>query len=481
MTRSAPVTRTVAIIKNHALQHRFDIEPRIQEASFEIVKERQVEFDVETDPDALHDLFGEDAGSLGEGPVWVYVLERRRAVEVWHTLMGNRDPEIARVETPHSLRALYGISLAQNALMGSPDMHTAELQISALFVSSPLFPSTDLPSESDGDRYNNSIRSPSSSVLESLQTGESHGTYPSSSAVGVSLSHAKSSPRARAEPDIAPRMTRTTALRITGAVHDKSPSKPRTPISKERHAQTFANVPGHKRDEIIPVPSTAPPLIVPRMSKAASLRIAKDTGSRGGPVTPPMKKRSITNGSATSAGSAEKATNTFEGIPGHKRRETFNVASVRSPTVTPKLNKSAALRQMQREGRAALSTAFQTSSPALSRTTSTDLGASRRQLVPTKTPSLQTPSRPPPSRRALSALDMCNPKDRDESSRSPSTMGKLQQRPGRVVPPPTITPRTNRSAALRTAKMEAQAQSTVAKNVPRASRSSLPGLKAIAT
>jgi len=76
---------------------------------------------------------------------------------------------------------------------------------------------------------------------------------------------------------------------------------------------------------------------------------------------------------------------------------------------------------------------------------------------------------------------MCNPKDRDESSRSPSTMGKLQLRPGRVVPPPTITPRTNRSAALRTAKVEAQAQSAVAKNVPRASRSSLPGLKAIAT
>lgn len=29
-------TRTVAIIKNHALAHRFDIEPRILEASFEV-------------------------------------------------------------------------------------------------------------------------------------------------------------------------------------------------------------------------------------------------------------------------------------------------------------------------------------------------------------------------------------------------------------------------------------------------------------
>ena len=30
------LTRTVAIIKNHALQHRFDIEPRILEANFEV-------------------------------------------------------------------------------------------------------------------------------------------------------------------------------------------------------------------------------------------------------------------------------------------------------------------------------------------------------------------------------------------------------------------------------------------------------------
>jgi len=59
-------TRTVAIIKNHALAHRFDIEPRILEASFEIVKERQMEFDTETDPETLYELFGEDAHSLAE-------------------------------------------------------------------------------------------------------------------------------------------------------------------------------------------------------------------------------------------------------------------------------------------------------------------------------------------------------------------------------------------------------------------------------
>jgi hypothetical protein len=34
-----PVTRTLAIIKTHALAHRFDIERRIQEASFEVCQE----------------------------------------------------------------------------------------------------------------------------------------------------------------------------------------------------------------------------------------------------------------------------------------------------------------------------------------------------------------------------------------------------------------------------------------------------------
>lgn len=35
-TPQPKITRTVAIIKHHALEHRFDIESRIQEASFEV-------------------------------------------------------------------------------------------------------------------------------------------------------------------------------------------------------------------------------------------------------------------------------------------------------------------------------------------------------------------------------------------------------------------------------------------------------------
>jgi len=51
----------------------------------------------------------------------VYVLERRRAVEVWNTLMGDRDPAVARKNTPNSLRALYAISRAERS-HGIPDI-----------------------------------------------------------------------------------------------------------------------------------------------------------------------------------------------------------------------------------------------------------------------------------------------------------------------------------------------------------------------
>jgi hypothetical protein len=140
-------------------------------------------------------------------------------------------------------------------------------------------------------------------------------------------------------------MTRAAALRITGAGADAraSPSRPRGPLTKERLAETFANVPGHKRASSIAVASTAPPAIAPRMTKAAALRIAKEGGGtpNGSPKASPMR-RTVTDGGATAV---QKAQATFEGVPGHKRRETISVASVKPPTVAPRLNKSAALRR----------------------------------------------------------------------------------------------------------------------------------------
>lgn len=263
------------------------------------------------------------------GPVWVYVLERRRAVEVWHSLMGDPDPEVARNDTPNSIRALYGLSAAQNGVMGSPDAQSAEIQIQAIFASSPPFPTTDLPDVGhEHDIPAGSMRSVSSSVLEQLRNGGGESEYTTSSHAGGSANDtrkpgfkARALPATHAAPDIVPRMSKAAALRAGIPIEEKR----RAPPTKERLAQTFANVPGHKRSETIAVASTAAPTIAPRMTRAASLRLG---------IKPEDKRRpSVADVKAT-----------FDGVPGHKRRETIVVASTRPPTVAPRLNKSAALR-----------------------------------------------------------------------------------------------------------------------------------------
>jgi hypothetical protein len=284
-------------------------------------------------PSALYDAT-DSTPAVARGPVWVYVLERRRSVEVWNLLMGDWDPDVAREETPSSLRALYGISKHQNGLMGSSDVQLAEIQIASLFVSSPPFPTTDLD-----DRYS-SMQSLSSSVLSTLQKAIADEGYAASSATSTAGSNGKPSasgkpafrarpvPATTIKPDIIPRTTRSAALRA-GAVVTKLPSAPRTPPTKEQLVKTFANVPGHKRTQVISVASTAAPTIAPRMTRAASLRLGVEP-------EPQTRRRSMS--------SAEVAKSTFDGVPGHKRRESVAVASVKAPTMVPKLNKSAALR-----------------------------------------------------------------------------------------------------------------------------------------
>ena len=258
--------------------------------------------------------------------------------------MGDRDPEFARKDTPNSLRALYGISLEQNGIMGSPDVPIAELQIASLFASSPIFTTTDLPDDQYG-----TLNSVSSSVLSALKEAAnadegyaaSNGTNPSTvgGSSGKATTNGKTTFRARplplttAQPDIVPRMSRSAALRAGLAV-EKTESGPRAPLSKERLAMTFANVPGHKRADIIQVASTAAPVIAPRMTRAASLRLGVKPAES-------TRRRALSNDDAVKA--------TFEGVPGHKRRDSIAVASTKAPTMAPRLNKSAALRAQKEQ------------------------------------------------------------------------------------------------------------------------------------
>ncbi|KAG2126534.1 hypothetical protein DEU56DRAFT_862205 [Suillus clintonianus] len=398
---SAKLTRTVAIIKTNALEQRLDIEHRLLEANFEILKERQMEFDTETDPDTFFELFGDDARFLDDGPVWVYVLERRRAVQVLLSLMPSLD----------------------DAIIGAKDEEQAEIQIASLFASSPLFTTSDLPAAdeelSSHDEFDpGSVRSIDSAILEALKLGLSAppGVYTPSpgpsdarapqfsarpslssnaSPNGKQPFRARPLPKTHISPDISPRTTKSALLRQGLAPDGSKPSPLKSRMSiastgripaprrekenaaekemeKERIRRTFAGIPGHKRSETLTVASIAPPTIAPRLTKAAALRLGLAQ-----PALPPGRKRAsisgpITNGKAAvipnaPAVSLQKSAlpsdvegegedteteqgrggkNIFDGVPGHKRRQSISVASTtEAPTIVPRTNRTAALRK----------------------------------------------------------------------------------------------------------------------------------------
>jgi hypothetical protein len=286
--------------------------------------------------------------------------------------MGDADPQVARQVSPNSLRALYGINGEQNAVMGSLDVESAEIQIASLFVSSPPFPTTDLPPEdfsTNGDERVLTTDSLQSLSVSSLRSSSNHpfplSASTSTNGTGHSPAHssslntsatssrrtsfkAREIPPSHASPTIVPRTTRAAALRagVTLPKVERGHA-PRTPPSKEAMQKMFADVPGHKRTESIPVASTLAPTMAPRMTRAASLRIS------GAPPPKPRPKPIITIAQAKAKAAEEQRAKealkeaqarTFEGVPGHKRRESISVSSTKTPTISPRPNRSAQLR-----------------------------------------------------------------------------------------------------------------------------------------
>jgi hypothetical protein len=289
--------------------------------------------------------------------------------------MGDADPQVAREQSPTSLRALFGISRDQNAVMGSPDIETAEIQIASLFASSPPFPTSDLPS--DHSLTTSSLRSVSSSLNSFHRrrmplSSNGHSATGSSPITEGGTSRrtpfkAREIPPSHASPTIVPRTTRAADLRagVTPPRYEREHG-PRTPPSKEALQKMFANVPGHKRTESILVASTAPPSMAPRMTRAASLRISGATPSK--PVRPKpiitlaQAKAKAEEEAKAKAALKEAQAKTFEGVPGHKRRQSISVASTAPPVVAPKQNRSALLRASKET---VPPTSYQCTSPTL--------------------------------------------------------------------------------------------------------------------
>lgn len=287
-------------------------------------------------------------------PVWIYVLERPRASEVLQSIMGEEDPEDARINSPNSLRAVYGVDKMNNAFGCAIDPAAVDI----LFASSPVWSPGELP-ELNGKDYS-TIRSVNTAFLAALRENASpeessdaamyaslvrHGSNPGSatSSIGTPRTGNKSPAhnngkapfRARPVPAtnmpgaVQPRMTKAAALRMGIAIPKENRRHSLDPNTFQKKYE--GNVPGYKRNIIVQVASTAPPVIAPRPTRSSQLREGKPTD------VPRRQSLDIPRG------------DTFQGVPGHKRRESLAVASTKPPTVAPRANRSAMLRQQKLE------------------------------------------------------------------------------------------------------------------------------------
>ncbi|KAG9103513.1 hypothetical protein FRC06_010194 [Ceratobasidium sp. 370] len=347
----------VLIIKPHAVKQRLKIQKRIIEASFEIVKAKSP---------GIVEMFGSDAPSLSGDPVWVYVLSRARATSALTALAGPADPFVARKSDPESLRALYGSNRWENGVWVTRDESNADRVVGELFAGSPIMEFSDLPSV-HGSPDRRKIRKAASrtssikseftdgSAARGLATSVSSASLtvptkaPATAAAKPGGFKARPVPSTIAAPSIVPRTTRSAVLRAGGTAAAAAISPPRQRQSQEERERTFEGVPGHKRRESISVASTAPPAIAPRPNRSAQLRAQKlaegldpKAARRQSMIDFPVAKERKEQLSPEELEERNRAT--FEGVPGHKRRESISVASTAPPTVAPRVNRSSMLR-----------------------------------------------------------------------------------------------------------------------------------------
>lgn len=436
------------------------------------------------------EMFAADAPSLSGDPVWVCVLSRIRSASALLALAGPADPFAARKSDPDSLRALYGTNRWENGVWITRDEANAERVIRDLFPGSPIMEFADLPSANSSPARKVRKTTSHTSSLRSDVTGSTGtrglsvaGSRPSLSGVFKPGFKARPVPATTTSPTSVPRTTRAASLRA-GQV---APPAPRPRMSQEERERTFEGVPGHKRRESISVASTAPPTIAPRPNRSAMLRAQKlAEGS-----DPKAARRHSTSGllekdkkvPLSPEEAEEKKRATFEGVPGHKRRESISVPSTAPPAVSPRVNRSSMLRaqKMMGGGSGGPPSAFKgapegSPSPAPTRSLSTRSsrasvsGATGSGTISKASGAAARPAAKAPSNASRSSL--APPSDAPKGGAlTPISNGAMTPRSGTAPLPakapaspkkPDIVPRTNKSALLRAAaKLKSAAGGTM--------------------
>jgi len=137
------IQKTLALIKPEAVAKGYqdEIMERIVDEGFTIVRWDKVHLSVEK----VQMFYREHEGKsffptlieyITSGPIIVLVLAKYDAVQAWRDLIGPTDVELAKINFPRSLRALYGTSKTYNACHGSSDPEAARREVKFFYPNS---------------------------------------------------------------------------------------------------------------------------------------------------------------------------------------------------------------------------------------------------------------------------------------------------------------------------------------------------------
>ncbi|XP_075827189.1 thioredoxin domain-containing protein 3 [Microtus pennsylvanicus] len=135
-----PPQSTLALIKPHVTQEqRLEILRAIKEAGFEITMLKETLLIPERANKVYFKITGKEFYKnvlevLASGTSIVMVLTKWNAVAEWRRMMGPVDPEEAKLLSPNSLRANYGLDILRNAVHGASNASEAAVSINNVFT-----------------------------------------------------------------------------------------------------------------------------------------------------------------------------------------------------------------------------------------------------------------------------------------------------------------------------------------------------------
>ncbi|MCO5576808.1 hypothetical protein L7F22_030628 [Adiantum nelumboides] len=131
---------TLALLKPDAVQsgHVELILHTVEKHGFVIVTSTHIQLTRVRAEEFYEHLEGSDCFEkltrfMSSGVLYALVLGKKKAVQEWAFLIGPFDPDIARQESPSSLRARYGTNSIRNTVHGSSSPQLAIREISFFF------------------------------------------------------------------------------------------------------------------------------------------------------------------------------------------------------------------------------------------------------------------------------------------------------------------------------------------------------------